>query len=171
MEIQRLKNRAIARAITFFPGIRHRLIAMHKPVIFDKTPWAPVKKPLNASEFALITTGGIHHRSQSPFDMSDPFGDPTYRVLESATIMTDYVITHDYYDHRDADQDPNIILPVHRFQELKAAGFIGGLSALHYSFMGHIKGHHINELIEKRMPKVIAMLLDSNVDAVFLTPG
>ncbi|MBC8246793.1 MAG: hypothetical protein H8E81_04335, partial [Deltaproteobacteria bacterium] len=72
---------------------------------------------------------------------------------------------------RGADQDPNIILPLHRFQELKAAGIIGDLAALNYSFMGHIKGHHIHELIEKRVPKVIRMLVDSDIDAVFLTPG
>jgi D-proline reductase (dithiol) PrdB len=171
MEMQQFKNRALARLITFFPEMGHRLVAAHKPMAFDKIPWVPVKKPLNKSKFALITTAGIHHRSQSPFDMHDPFGDPTYRVLESDTIMTDYTITHDYYDHRDADQDPNIILPIHRFQELKAAGVIGGLSSSHYGFMGHIKGHHIDELMEKKMPKVIAMLFDSDVDAVLLTPG
>lgn len=171
MEIQRLKNRAVARMINFFPEIRRRLIAAHTPAEFQQSPWTPVTKPLNESTFGLITTGGIHHRNQSPFDMLDPFGDPSYRVLKADTIMIDYTITHDYYDHRDADQDPNIIFPIHRFRELKAAGIIGDLAAFHYSFMGHIKGHHIHELIEKRVPEVIRMLVDSGVDAVFLTPG
>ncbi len=171
MEIKRIKNRAVARMITAFPKMGHRLIAAYKPMVFDGTPWEPVKKPLNETKFALITTAGIHHRSQRPFDMRDPFGDPTFRVLKSDTIMTDYAITHDYYDHRDADQDPNIILPVNRFQELKAAGVIGGLSSSHFSFMGHIMGDHIDELMEKWVSKVITMLYDSDVDAVFLTPG
>ena len=57
--------------------------------------------------------------------MLDPRGDPTLRVIDGETIETDYAITHDYYDHRDADRDLNVVFPITRLKEMQAAGTIG----------------------------------------------
>ena len=50
--------------------------------------------------------------------MQDPDGDPTYREIERDTPVEALMITHDYYDHRDADRDINIVFPIQRLAEL-----------------------------------------------------
>jgi len=119
LKIRRLKNKSVTKLAALFPAIADRLIKAHLPLESKDVPWTPVVKPLAESKIALITTAGIHHRSQKPFDMADPQGDPTYRILDRDTIVSDYTITHDYYDHRDADTDLNIVLPIKRISEIK----------------------------------------------------
>ena len=137
----------------------------------ETIPWVEVSKPLAQSKVAVVTTAGVHHRGQDGFDMRDPQGDASFRVLDAATIEKDYTITHDYYDHRDAERDLNVVLPLSRLKEMQASGLIGALAARHYSFMGHIDGPHIATLLNKTAPQVAAMLDQERVDAVLLTPG
>lgn len=103
--------------------------------------------------------------------MDDPDGDPSYRVLDSASIETDCIITHDFYDHRDADKDINIMLPVARLKQLVALKKVGGEARQHFSFMGHIKNSHLDALLERHVPEVVELLKQDQVDAVLLTPG
>jgi hypothetical protein len=41
-------------------------------------PWAPLRKPLSECTVALVSTGGVHLRSDRPFNLN---GDPTFRVI------------------------------------------------------------------------------------------
>ena len=168
---RRLKNKFISRASSSLPALAKHLIASYAPLEFADTPWTQVKKPLAASKIALVTTAGIHHRYQKPFNMDDPAGDPTFRMIDTKTIEEDYTITHDYYDHRDADKDLNIVFPLTRLKEMAAAGVIGSVADRHFSFMGHIAGPHIEELIQKSAPEVAVAFVNDHVDAVLLTPG
>ena len=126
---------------------------------------------MSASKAALVTKAGIRHQYQKPFNMDDPAGDPTFRMINTKTIEEDYTITHDYYDHRDADKDLNIVFPIARLKEMAIAGIIGSVAERNFSFMGHIIGPHIEELIKKWAPEVATGLLQNNVDTVLLTPG
>ncbi|NOY13008.1 MAG: hypothetical protein GXP51_04805 [Deltaproteobacteria bacterium] len=137
----------------------------------EPTPWTPVVRPLNKCKLAVVTTSGVHHRSQPPFDMQDSEGDPTFREIERATIGNDYQITHDYYDHSDAEKDLNIVLPLDRLHELQQEGVIGELAERHYSFMGHIDGRHIATLIASSARQVAKKLRQDGVDVVLLTPA
>jgi D-proline reductase (dithiol) PrdB len=119
----------------------------------------------------LVTTAGVHHRDQKPFDMDDPDGDPTFRVIDVSRPINDLMITHDYYDHSDADRDINIVFPIQRVQELKSEGIIGDIATTHYGFMGHIVGRHIQTLLNQNAPEVAQRLKRDNVDAVLLIPG
>ena len=169
---QRFKNQLIAKVITRFPGLAKRFIDAYEPwASGEPTPWTPVTKPLSTCRVALVTTSGVHHSSQQPFDMADSAGDPSFREIDAATISNDYVITHDYYDHADAEKDLNIIFPIDRLRELQDEGVIGDLAARHYSLMGHIDGHHIATLIGKSARQVVEKLLQDEVDAVLLTPA
>ena len=103
--------------------------------------------------------------------MDDPAGDPTYRVIDVQTILKDYVITQDYFDHRDADKDLNIIFPIERLKEMAAKGIVGSIARYHFSFMGHIKDSHLDNLLETHAPQVANCLVQHQVDAVLLTPG
>ena len=168
----RLKNRLIAKIITRYPSLAQRFITAYEPwESGEAVPWSPPKKPLNACKLALVTTSGVHHSEQKPFDMQDGDGDPSFRVIDAATIGKDYKITHDYYDHSDAEKDLNIIFPLQRLQELQQEGVIGQLADSHYSFMGHIDGRHIATLIGQAAQEVARRLKQDQVDVVLLTPA
>lgn len=171
MNIQRLKNRTIAKLITRFPSLSVKVAERYNPLTNRDIPWEPVKKMLSDSKFAIITTAGVHHRDQKPFNMTDKDGDPTYRAIDSKRPGTDLMITHDYYDHSDADKDINIVFPIDRLKEFEREALIGTVADAHYGFMGHIDGHHIQTLINKSAPDVAQKLKADDVDVVLLTPG
>ena len=109
--INRFKNRLIAKVITRYPSLAQRFITAYEPwESGEAVPWAPPHKPLGECKLALVTTSGVHHSSQEPFDMQDSDGDPSFRAIDGATIGNDYQITHDYYYHSDAEKDEAAIL-------------------------------------------------------------
>ncbi len=172
MQLSRLKNQLLARASTRFPTLAKKFTDSYTPPASDGgIPWTPPSAPLTQAKLALITTAGIHHRHQTPFDMVDTDGDPSYRELDAATLFDDFVITHDYYDHSDAGKDPNIILPLDRLKELVDEKIIGSIATTHYSFMGHIVGPHINTLVHQSAVEVVHKLRAEQVDIALLTPG
>jgi len=170
-KFNQLKNRGIARLAGSFPAFAKCLTASYTPRKSEDSPWTPIKKPLAGSRIALVTTAGIHHAHQKPFNMHDPTGDPGYRMIDAETIANGYVITHDYYDHRDADKDLNIIFPITRLKEMAARGVVGSVARHHFSFMGHIKDTHMDSLLERYAPEVATRFVRDQVDAVLLTPG
>jgi D-proline reductase (dithiol) PrdB len=103
--------------------------------------------------------------------MEDKEGDPTFREIRAGARIEDLMITHNYYDHRDADRDVNVVFPIERLRELEAEGVIGGVAPRHFSFMGHIAGRHIETLVNWTGPEVAKRLKEDGVDAVFLTPA
>jgi D-proline reductase (dithiol) PrdB len=164
-------NRLLARAFTRFPRLAERWAENYDTTRSVEIPWVPMTTPFPAASIALVSTAGVHLRTQPPFDMRDPDGDPTFREIPSDTSRAELTITHDYYDHRDADRDLNIVLPLDRLAELAAAGEIGALAPRHFSFMGHIDRHHIRTLQEQSAPAVAQLLRDDRVDAVLLAPA
>ncbi len=171
MLIKRTFHRGLSRVAASCPALSKRLVAAFDPIESVSIPWCPVKRPLEQSRIALVTTAGVHHKHQPPFDMNDAMGDPSFRIIDGQTILGDYQITHDYYDHRDADRDLNIVFPVQRLKEMQAAGLIGGVSEMHFSFMGHITGNHVDTLVKSTAPQVVGALKQLDVDAVLLTPA
>ena len=137
---------------------------------FEDVPFTHMRKPLRECRLALITTGGVHLRDQPPYDMADPRGDPTYRTIPAGTPPERLTITHDYYDHTDAERDLNILFPLALFRELAERGRIGSLATC-YSFMGHIEPPHIDTLLDVTAPQVAGKLKQENVDAALLTPA
>lgn len=168
----RLKNILVAKLVGWLPALGRLLAAGYKPEsISGVIPWNDFVKPLDECRVALVTTAGIHHKSQQPFDMQDVDGDPTYRELNGSAPWDDFTITHDYYDHTNAGKDPNIILPLDRLREFAGEGMIGSLAQKHYSFMGHIVGRHLDSLVEKTAVEIAGRLKADGVDLVILSPG
>ena len=161
----------IAKLFTKSPWLLKLWSQRAKFIEFYDSPWTPLTKETAHCRLALITTGGVHLKSNTPFDMNDPLGDPTYREIPYDAALTDLIITHNYYDHRDADKDINIVLPIQRVRELAMAGDIGEVNYRHFAFMGHISKHHINTLIQYSAPAVAAALIKDSVDIVLLTPA
>ena len=160
----------VGRTFTHVPGLARRWGRRFDALKFEDVPFTPMWKPLHKAKIALITTGGVHLRSQPAFDMRDPRGDATFRVIPPETPLSDLTITHDYYDHRDADRDMNILFPVELFQRLVQAGFVGGLGTS-FGFMGHIEPPHLETLLHQTGPQVAGMLKQERIDAVLLTPA
>ena len=167
----RLKNKLIAKIITKFPYLSTKFTDAYVPVETKDIPWTPFNKELRLCRVGLVTTAGVHFKDQRPFDMNDKEGDPSYREIDNRRPLTDLMITHDYYDHTDADRDINIVFPIVRLKELEEEGEIGRVSDFHYTFMGHIDGRHIQTLVNQTGPEVAERLKNLAVDVVLLTPG
>ncbi|SNB45406.1 Glycine/sarcosine/betaine reductase selenoprotein B (GRDB) [Geobacter sp. DSM 9736] len=164
------RNVVMARIFTAFPSLAARWgqrLQMNTSLV----PWAEPGKPLREAVVALVTTGGVHLKSQKPFDMSDSNGDASFREIPVSTPREALTITHDYYDHRDADTDVNLVLPVERLQELVERGVVGALHPVAYAFMGHIDDPHLNTLVRISGPEVAGKLADAKVDYVLLVPA
>ena len=168
--LNRLKNRLLARVFTAFPGLAERW-GKRLDVASGDIPWTAPKKPLRDATVALITTGGVHLRSEPPFDMSDRDGDPICREVPSNAEPAQLVITHDYYNHKDADNDVNLVLPIERLRELVAHGALAGVHDVCFSFMGHIDGPHVKTLTENTAPRVADKIVEANIDYTLLVPS
>ncbi|MBU3914500.1 hypothetical protein KKA14_03110 [bacterium] len=119
--LRKTKDQLIARLLVKHPKLFKDWVEKSRFLEFNDSPWTPLTKPVKECKLAFITTGGIHTIDQKPFDMTDPDGDPTFREIPADVLESDLRITHNYYDHRDADKDVNIVLPVGRLAELKKA--------------------------------------------------
>lgn len=164
-------NSSLAKLLTRCPTLgrwwgRFASIAANADV-----PWVPMKAPLRTSRVCLITTGGLHLKTDPPFNMDDPEGDPNYRAIPATATRADLTITHNYYDHTEADLDFNIVFPIDRLRELASAGHLGGLTSTHYSFMGHIAGRYVDTLERAIVPELIGRMRSEAPDFVFLTPA
>lgn len=166
-----LMNAVMVQAFKRVPWLARRWARQSRFVEAAGIPWAPLKTPLRQAAVALVTTAGVHLKSQPPFDMDDPDGDPTFRVIPSDVGRDALVITHEYYDHSAADKDLNVVLPLDRLRELKQEGVIGGVAPSVYGFMGHIDGRHLKTLVEGTGPEVARRLKRDGAEAVVLTPA
>ena len=92
-------------------------------------------------------------------------------MIPAHAKQQDLAITHNYYNHEDADRDFNILLPLDRVNELAAEGVIGGVTPTHYSFMGHIDGPHVATLETEVLPALLQRIQAERPDIVLLTPA
>lgn len=170
MNLSRFKNRLLAPLFTAFPALARR---WGKELQRDRgaIPWAAPVKPLREARLAVVTTGGVHLKSQIPFNMADQQGDPSCREIPVGTPAADLAITHDYYNHRDADLDLNLVLPIERLRELVDRRALGSLHPAAFSFMGHIDGPHVQTLVEKTAPEVAKQLEAGKADYALLVPS
>jgi D-proline reductase (dithiol) PrdB len=122
-------------------------------------------KPLAESTVAIVSTAGLHLRSDSPFIL----GALDYRVVPSDADWGDVVLSHvsTNFDRSAFQQDPNISFPADRLREMADAGEIGGVSNWHYSFMGAMP---FPQLFEDTGVEVGRLLAADGVDVALLVP-
>ena len=135
--------------------------------IFKDTPITQLNKPLNECKLALLTTGGLHLKTDKPFDTRHHQGDCSYRVLPGDVTQEDIAVSHDAYDHKFINEDLNCVFPIERMREYVEKGNIKELSEEHYSFMGHI---YVTGPLIENAKKVGKRLKELGVDIAFLTP-
>jgi len=143
------------------------------------TPFTLLAKPLSRTRFALLTTGGLYLKGQQqPFDIErearEPeWGDPSYRIIPRETQLREIAVAHTHYNPEDAEEDFNILLPIHRFLELEQTGAIGSLAPSSYSVMGY-QGHPIPDYTQWRDrygPEMLEQMKGEGVEALLLTPA
>ncbi|NNJ11996.1 hypothetical protein EKD04_016810 [Chloroflexales bacterium ZM16-3] len=163
-------GRAYGQLYTRLPALARRWGRRFDALTSDDVPFTWFRTPLHRCRLAFITTGGVHLRTQPPYRMDDSHGDPSFRAIAASTPAEQLMITHDYYDHRDAEHDLNILFPLALGRELVAQGALGGLGTS-YSFMGHIEPPHVATLLRRTAPEVARQLRQEQIDAVLLTPA
>jgi D-proline reductase (dithiol) PrdB len=129
-------------------------------------PYTPRRMELGQAKFALVTTAGVHLRSQAPYDLE---GDNSWREIPDDVAAADLMVTHGHYDHRHADQDINCVFPIDRLRECAAEGIIGGVARRHLGFMGY--SQQVRDLYERAAPEMAKLIDRSDADAVLLTAG
>jgi D-proline reductase (dithiol) PrdB len=129
-----------------------------------EVPWTPLRRPLSESTVTLISTGGVHLRSDPPFNLN---GDPTFRVIPKGARQADLAISHQAYDRTDALRDINLVFPIERLRELEAERVIGRLAEDHYGFglMGSARR------LMPAMKEVARRISESGVDLALLVPA
>ncbi|MEM7080873.1 MAG: glycine/sarcosine/betaine reductase selenoprotein B family protein [Pseudomonadota bacterium] len=143
---------------------RQHLLAKNLPAL-TPAAWTAPSKPLSDMRFALLTTAGLHYRDAENF----AFADASYRPLQIADDSRELVMSHSSvnFDRAGFVEDVNVVFPYDRFRELVDAGTIGGLSEVHYSFMG---AGLLPQMYAQSAAEVAGLLKQEAVDAVFLTP-
>ena len=134
--------------------------------VTPKPVFTELKKPLHECKVAFITAGGIHKKSQTPFNTS---GDFSYRTIEFSTPSEELMVTHGGFDNSDINKDVNAMFPIDRLHELVEEGFIGSLADETYTFMGG--GGNVEKFIGETGPEIARKLKEQNVDIVLCTGG
>lgn len=148
-------------------------VSQEKPI-----PWTPLRRPLAQCKMGLVTSGGLYQKGvQPPFNLErevrEPtWGDPTFRILPSNIQAEQISVSHLHYKSEDVLQDMDILLPVHRIQELVEEKRIGSLAEKVYSFMGY-QGFPPDSTQWRRDygPLVAREMISQDVDCVLLTPA
>jgi len=121
--------------------------------------------PLKDRRVAIFTTAGLHRTSDTAFNLTD-IG---YRVIPGNVQAADLAMSHASvnFDRSGFQDDVNVVFPIDRLREMKAAREIGSMADFHYSVMG--AGWEPHE-IEPTALAVAALLHRDNVDAALLVP-
>jgi D-proline reductase (dithiol) PrdB len=150
-----------------------KLIAeMHEGANFtanESITWAALRKSLAECSVALVSTAGVHLKSQPAHDLLNPHGDASFREISRDTRTCDLAVVHVHYDTSDANADPNCVFPLDRLRELEDMGMIGAIAPMHFGFMGFIPDGRL--LRDTTAPIVAERLLAQAADVVVLTPG
>jgi len=130
----------------------------------ESAPWV-TPRPLYESTVAIVSTAGLHRRTDPPFQA----GAVDYRIVPGDVEWGDLVLSHisTNFDRSAFQQDPNISFPLERLHEMANDGEIGGVSNWHYSFMGAQPNH---AALRDTGEEVGRLLAADGVDVALLIP-
>ncbi len=130
---------------------------------FGVTPFA-AGPALTKRRVAIVTTAGLHLRSDRPFDS----GAADYRVIPGDAPAADLIMSHlsVNFDRTGFQEDINVVFPLDRLRELAAEGVVDSVAEIHYSFMGATQ----MRALEAKARELAGLLKKDRVDAVLLSP-
>lgn len=132
-------------------------------------PWTVLGRPLAESRVALVTSGGVHVADDPPFNLEDPEGDTTFRMIPSSSRSSDLRVSHSHYDTEPARRDINCLFPIDRIRELAEEGVIGEVAPRYVGMMGFIPDGR--RVAAELAPAVASALANDSVDVAILSPG
>ncbi len=140
----------------------------------EPIPWAEPRKPLKESTVALVSSGGLYHRDDTPFDLdrerAEPlWGDPSFREVPRDISQEEVRIAHLHYDNSHALDDCNCILPLAALDAALAEGRIGNIAERHLTFMGYQP--RLGTFVRETAPRMADRMLEMDVDVVLLSSG
>lgn len=133
------------------------------------SPINPLPKPLQQCRVALVGTAGVHLDGDRSFDVGNPLGDSSLRVIPGDAPFGTLRLSHPGYNTRKIAQDINCVFPLERLRELAQEGIIGSVSPRNFSFMGYIPVP--TTLVAETAPKVANWLKEDQVDLALLVPA
>jgi D-proline reductase (dithiol) PrdB len=136
-------------------------------------PFTPLAKPLRECKVALLSSAGLAHVDDRPFDQEgerrEPWwGDPSHRVLGGDITTEDIRCHHLHINHRIPEMDMNCALPLDRLKELAAGGMVRAVAPRHFSTMGYVLNTEVLE--SETAPAIAEALVNDAVDVVVLGP-
>jgi D-proline reductase (dithiol) PrdB len=148
------------------PQLNRNSILMLSVQVNEGAPFTRPARPLAACRLAIVTTAGLHRRSDRPFGP----GEQTYRVLPVDTPAAEIIQSHTSlgFDRVPIMRDLNVSFPIDRLRELVARGELGGLGPSNYSFMGAQR--EVVRIERETGPEVGRRLRDEGVDLALITP-
>jgi D-proline reductase (dithiol) PrdB len=152
-------------------SLKNRLfMATYRYRTLDPVPFAHPRKPLREARVALVTTGGVHLPSQTPFDGGLKGGDASFREIPADADVRTLGIAHksDAFDQTGFHADRNLGFPLERLREMAAHDEIGALNGRALSFMGSITAP--GRLVKETAPAAAALLEADGVDIALLVP-
>lgn len=131
---------------------------------FETAPFV-AGPPLRERRVAIVTTAGLHRRSDKNFNVSDL----SYRVISGDTQLNDLVMTQGSvnFDRSGFQQDVNVVFPLDRLREMDQLDEIGSVANFHYAFNG---AGQLAPAFEPTAREVGRMLKEDGVDAAVLVP-
>ena len=146
------------------PEVKRDFLKSMKCPSFNTQPWAEGPS-LEKRRVAMITTSGIHMRTDRPFQMGQ---DDYYRVIPGDAGNNDFVMSHGAasFDRTGYQRDLNVVFPIDRLRELRKEDIIGSMADYHYSFGTPLSV----EQSETAANELADLLKKDNVNAVLLFP-
>ncbi|HKI93086.1 MAG TPA: glycine/sarcosine/betaine reductase selenoprotein B family protein [Gaiellaceae bacterium] len=149
-----------------------RIEQMHqdaRPLANPEPAFTTLSRPLAEARVGLLTSAGAYLDGDTPFDVEDPHGDPSVRVIPGDVDPSQLRFAHSHYDTTRAEQDPNVVLPVGPLGALVADGAVGATASLHVGMMGF--NPDPRRIAAESAPRVVELFAADGVDVVVLSPG
>ena len=128
-------------------------------------PFTPFRGKLEEASVCLVTSAGVRHKDDKPFNLE---GDTTYRTISGEASAADLRYDDTHYDHACVDKDLNCVFPIDRLRELGVERRIGGLAEAHFS-TGYTQA--LRELRATMIPNLAREVDRVRPDIVLLTGG
>jgi D-proline reductase (dithiol) PrdB len=137
--------------------------------------WSPFGKRLAEARIALLTSAGMHLKSDPSFDLAaererPEWGDPSWRVIPAHAKPEHIGIAHLHINDEDVLADPEIALPAGALERMVAEGIAGGAAAEHVAVMGY-QDRSLRDWRDTTAPAIIDHLRAQQADGVVLAPA
>jgi len=144
------------------PQVAQGLLNLPLPE-FISTPWTQ-PRPLREARIAIVTTAGLHRRSDAKF----VGGAADYRIIPDDVDPAEIIMSHVSvnFDRSGFQQDVNVVFPLDLLRDLAARREIGSVARWHYSFMGATDPTRLQD----SAMQLAKLLRDDHVDGAILIP-